>query len=156
MKLSKKKRELHNNKNNLYTPKLWTGVEISSILNGCLVHVIALAFNLKAKSMQKYLKGYALSGYDLQAENLVSSIHEAEGLKPAPAKSAGGGVQNIPQPPPMTREMLYKSVFNNCDEDNKGYVSVKNLIYSSFILLNTFHLLFYFLYIFTLWILITT
>ena len=91
-----------------------------------------------AITLQQFIEGaeHAFSHTNISSNNSIGGakgkksydIHEAEGLKPAPAKSVGGGVQNIPQPPPMTREMLYKSVFNNCDEDNKGYVSVKNLI----------------------------
>ena len=53
-------------------------------------------------------------------------IHVAETLASAQDKNATVSV--IPQPPPMTREMLYRSVFNNCDENKKGYVSVRDLL----------------------------
>ena len=44
------------------------------------------------------------------------------------AQDKNATVSVIPQPPPMTREMLYRSVFNNCDENKKGYVSVRDLL----------------------------
>jgi predicted metal-dependent phosphoesterase TrpH len=62
------------------TPVLWRGVEISCVLEGCLVHVLALGFREDHWSLDPYLRGRALVGYGLRAEAVVSAIHSAGGL----------------------------------------------------------------------------
>ena len=54
-------------------PTIWSGVEISGLLKGCLVHIIALDFNTTSLDIQKYLQTiYCLfgmkvpSGYNLE------------------------------------------------------------------------------------------
>lgn len=61
-------------------PHLWRGVEISALLEGCLVHVLALGFRDASPSLLPYLRGQALVGADLRAEAVVASIQEAGGL----------------------------------------------------------------------------
>lgn len=86
-----------------------------------------------AVTLEEFLKGaeaaFALSSAaddDAVGTGKTFDIHVAETLMSAQEKNATVSV--IPQPPPMTREMLYRSVFNNCDGDNKGFVSVRDLL----------------------------
>ena len=61
-------------------PTLWTGVEISCLLSGCLVHVLALGFDLHAPALQPYLGQRAAVGAELQADAVRRAIHAAGGL----------------------------------------------------------------------------
>ena len=61
-------------------PCLWRGVEISALLEGCLVHVLALGFRSPAPSLAPYLQGQAVVGPALRAEAVVAAIQEAGGL----------------------------------------------------------------------------
>ncbi|MFM7170485.1 MAG: PHP domain-containing protein [Cyanobium sp.] len=61
-------------------PHLWRGVEISALLEGCLVHVLGLGFRNPAPSLAPYLKGHAVIGPALRAEAVVRAIQEAGGL----------------------------------------------------------------------------
>ena len=61
-------------------PKLWSGVEISCLLESCLVHVLALGFEMNHAALEPYLQGAAAVGPALQAVNVVGCIHEAGGL----------------------------------------------------------------------------
>lgn len=61
-------------------PCLWRGVEISALLEGCLVHVLALGFRSPSSSLEPYLKGQALVGPALRAEAVVDAIQQAGGL----------------------------------------------------------------------------
>ena len=61
-------------------PRLWRGVEISALLEGCLVHVLALGFRGSAPSLLPYLRGQAVVGTALRAEAVVAAIREAGGL----------------------------------------------------------------------------
>ena len=47
---------------------------------------------------------------------------------PAAAPAHGGSFVEPPAPPPMTREILYRSVFNQVDTKQKGYISQKDLV----------------------------
>ena len=60
-------------------PKLWRGVEISAVLNHCLVHVLALGYGAEAP-LTPYLQGEAACGEALQASAVVSAVHAAGGL----------------------------------------------------------------------------
>lgn len=66
--------------NEPYRPNLWSGVEISGLLDGSLVHIIALGFDINNLDMQKYLQGNSVKGINLKAESIVSAIHNANGL----------------------------------------------------------------------------
>jgi predicted metal-dependent phosphoesterase TrpH len=61
-------------------PKLWRGVEISALLDGCLVHVLALGFADAHPSLEPYLKGSSCVGEALRAEAVLAAIHAADGL----------------------------------------------------------------------------
>jgi len=61
-------------------PLLWRGVEISCLLEGCLVHVLALGFADDHPSLHPYLQGAAVVGPDLQARAVVAAIRAAGGL----------------------------------------------------------------------------
>ena len=62
------------------TPNLWPGVEISCLLKGCLVHVLALGFTYGHPSLDPYLQGAALVGRGLRAEAVLEAIWAAGGL----------------------------------------------------------------------------
>ena len=61
-------------------PTLWTGMEISSLLKGCLVHVLALGFEPDHPALQPYNRGDAVVGEPLRADAVVAAIHRAGGL----------------------------------------------------------------------------
>ena len=61
-------------------PNLWTGVEISCLLGGCLVHVLGLGFANGHPSLELYLQGAAVVGPGLRAEAVIEAIWEAGGL----------------------------------------------------------------------------
>jgi predicted metal-dependent phosphoesterase TrpH len=61
-------------------PTLWRGVEISCLLDGCLVHVLALGFSDQHASLQPYLQGSAVVGSALHAGAVLEAIHGAGGL----------------------------------------------------------------------------
>ena len=61
-------------------PTLWSGMEISCLLKGCLVHVLALGFELGHPALEPYNRGDAVVGELLRADSVVKSIHEAGGL----------------------------------------------------------------------------
>ena len=61
-------------------PVLWRGVEISCLLEGCLVHVLGLGFGADHPSLVPYLQGSAVVGPSLRAETVVRAIQEAGGL----------------------------------------------------------------------------
>ena len=61
-------------------PTLWRGVEISCLLEGCLVHVLALGFAAEHDALRPYLQGQAVVGAALRADAVVAAIREAGGL----------------------------------------------------------------------------
>jgi predicted metal-dependent phosphoesterase TrpH len=61
-------------------PTLWRGVEISCLLEGCLVHVLALGFREDHPSLHPYLQGNAVVGAALRSEAVVTAIQAAGGL----------------------------------------------------------------------------
>ena len=61
-------------------PMLWRGAEISCLLEGCLVHVLALGFGEHHPSLEPYLQGQAVVGQALQASAVREAIHAAGGL----------------------------------------------------------------------------
>ncbi len=61
-------------------PTLWRGVEISCLLEGCLVHVLALGFDTDHAPLNPYLQGEAVVGTALRAEAVVAAIRAAGGL----------------------------------------------------------------------------
>ena len=63
-----------------YPTNLWAGVEITGLLKGCLVHILALDFDINNIVIEKYLQGYSLKGDEIQANTIVSAIHNANGI----------------------------------------------------------------------------
>ena len=61
-------------------PTLWRGVEISCLLEGCLVHMLGLGFGPDHSSLAGYLQGEAAVGPALRAEAVVGAIRAAGGL----------------------------------------------------------------------------
>ena len=61
-------------------PKLWTGIEITCLLKGCLVHVLGLGFDPKSKYLSPYINHKSAIGNQLLASTVVESIHNANGL----------------------------------------------------------------------------
>ncbi|MBM5800602.1 MAG: PHP domain-containing protein [Cyanobacteria bacterium K_DeepCast_35m_m2_023] len=61
-------------------PTLWTGVEISALLDGCLVHVLGLGFAADHPQLAPYLQGQSQVGEALRAGAVVAAIHAAGGL----------------------------------------------------------------------------
>ena len=61
-------------------PRLWSGIEISCLLEGCLVHVLGLAFDPQASALEPYRQGQAPVGQALRAGEVVKRIHGAGGL----------------------------------------------------------------------------
>ncbi len=61
-------------------PTLWRGVEISCLLEGCLVHVLALGFAEEHPSLHPYLQGSSVVGPALRAGAVLSAIRAAGGL----------------------------------------------------------------------------
>lgn len=61
-------------------PTLWRGVEISCLLEGCLVHVLALGFGDDHAALLPYLQGSAVVGAALRAEAVLAAIQAAGGL----------------------------------------------------------------------------
>ncbi len=58
-------------------PTLWRGVEISCLLEGCLVHVLGLGFAPEHPSLHPYLQGTSVVGPALRAEAVVQAIRAA-------------------------------------------------------------------------------
>lgn len=61
-------------------PVLWSGVEISCLLEGCLVHVLALGFERDHTALEPYLQGRSVVGAALGADQVRGAIHSAGGL----------------------------------------------------------------------------
>jgi len=67
-------------KDKINTPKLWTGIEITCLLKGCLVHVLGLGFNPKSNYLLPYIDNKSAIGKELLASTVVKSIHNANGI----------------------------------------------------------------------------
>ena len=61
-------------------PKLWTGIEITCLLKGCLVHVLGIGFDHKSKYLSPYVDHKSAIGNELLASTVVDSIHKANGI----------------------------------------------------------------------------
>jgi hypothetical protein len=61
-------------------PTLWRGVEISCLLEGCLVHVLGLGFSDDHGPLEPYLQGAAAVGPALRVEAVLRAIRAAGGL----------------------------------------------------------------------------
>ncbi|MBL1211235.1 PHP domain-containing protein [Geminocystis sp. GBBB08] len=65
---------------NAVLPHLWTGIEITSELNGTNVHILGYGFNPEADILQKYLTGEAPTGKNADAKTVIKILHQAQGL----------------------------------------------------------------------------
>ncbi|PHV61456.1 PHP domain-containing protein [Cyanobacterium aponinum] len=61
-------------------PYLWTGIEITSELNGTNVHILGYGFDPESEHLQKYLTGENPEGENAKAEKVIKSLHRAGGL----------------------------------------------------------------------------
>ncbi len=61
-------------------PNFWTGIEITCLLKGCLVHVLGLGFDSSSPYLDKYIKNKSAIGSDLLASTVVNCIHKANGI----------------------------------------------------------------------------
>ena len=61
-------------------PTLWSGCEISCVLETCLVHVLALGYDRSHSAIAPYLQGDAVVGEQLEAAAVVEAIHASSGL----------------------------------------------------------------------------
>lgn len=67
-------------KSSLDLPHLWTGIEITSNLQGVEVHILGYGFTPDRPSLKPYIQGYAPKGKDAEASKVIDSIHQAGGL----------------------------------------------------------------------------
>jgi hypothetical protein len=61
-------------------PRLWTGVEITALLEEVDVHILGYAFQTDHDSIQPYLQGHALKGHEQRAEKVIQAIRQAGGV----------------------------------------------------------------------------
>lgn len=61
-------------------PRLWPGVEITSLLVEAEVHILGYAFKPSHAAMQPYLHHASPRGHDRQAEQVIAAIKAAGGL----------------------------------------------------------------------------
>lgn len=61
-------------------PHLWTGVEITSQLDGVKVHILGYGFDPQHTAIATYLRGKAPQGQAAQANVVIKAIHQAGGL----------------------------------------------------------------------------
>ena len=59
---------------------LITGIEISCLLKGCLVHVLGIGIDVNSKSLLPYIQSESAFGDALQVRSVKNSIKEAGGL----------------------------------------------------------------------------
>ena len=78
IELSQFKDTINNDESNI--PKLWTGIEITCLLKGCLVHVLGLGFDHNSKYLSPYIDHKSAIGNELLAPTVVDSIHKAKGI----------------------------------------------------------------------------
>ena len=70
--------DLKPSKENL--PKIWSGIEISCILNKCLVHILGYGFDINSRHMIPYLTGESPVGSALDASEVIKSIRLSGGI----------------------------------------------------------------------------
>ena len=78
IELKQLKDKIFNEDSNI--PTLWSGIEITCILKGCLVHVLGLGFDPKSKYLSPYVDHKSATGNELLASTVVNSIHKANGI----------------------------------------------------------------------------
>lgn len=130
-------------------PHLWTGIEVTSKLEGTEVHILGYAYDPQHPAMQRYLGGDRPLGKDAQAERVIDGIHQAGGLvvlahpsryrKPAPKlipAAARAGVDGVEafyaygnphpwQPSPIQTRLAQQlaqeyNLYTTCGTDTHG------------------------------------
>lgn len=71
---------LKERQNPLVLPHLWTGVEITSNLQGVEVHILGYAFAPEHPALKPYLQGLSPKGEKAEASKVIDRIHQAGGL----------------------------------------------------------------------------
>ena len=66
--------------NSSNSPKLWPGIEITCLLNGCLVHVLGFGFDPTSEYLFPYIDHKSAIGNELLASSVVEAIHNAGGI----------------------------------------------------------------------------
>ena len=61
-------------------PHLWTGIEITSILNRTSVHILGYGFDPQSPYLSKYLTGKSPRGVLADAKKVIQALHQAGGL----------------------------------------------------------------------------
>lgn len=61
-------------------PHLWTGVEITSMLNNTSVHILGYGFDPQSPSVGEYLTGETPQGASADAKKVIQALHQAGGL----------------------------------------------------------------------------
>lgn len=61
-------------------PQLWTGIEITSNLNGTEVHILGYGFDHQHPVLEPYVQGHRPLGKDALAANVIAALHQAGGL----------------------------------------------------------------------------
>ena len=61
-------------------PHLWTGIEITSMLNRTSVHILGYGFDPQSPSLRKYLTGESPRGELADAKKVIQALHKAGGL----------------------------------------------------------------------------
>ncbi len=60
--------------------KLWSGLEITGLLDGCLVHILALDVDISSSYISPYIKGESVKGDYLKANNIIYNIRQSGGI----------------------------------------------------------------------------
>ena len=71
---------LHSYQHSRVLPHLWTGVEITSNLQGVEVHILGYAFTPNHSALKPYLQGFKPQGKYADASEVIDRIHQAGGL----------------------------------------------------------------------------
>lgn len=72
--------QLNQDESSPILPHLWTGVEITSNLQGVEVHILGYAFAPDYPALQPYLQGLSPQGREAEASKVIDIIHQAGGL----------------------------------------------------------------------------
>lgn len=72
--------ELRQQNKMINLPHLWTGIEITSLLQDVEVHLLGYGFTPEHPSLGPYLQSDRPSGYQAKAQQVINSIHQAGGL----------------------------------------------------------------------------
>ena len=73
-------RWLKENSQSIRSINLWSGIEISCLINKCLVHILGYCFDPKSDSLRPYINGESPIAEDLRASNVIKAIHKSGGI----------------------------------------------------------------------------